>query len=111
AHALGQQGLADAVVDLVGAGVIEIFTLEVDASATGVVGQSFRVVKVGGPADVFLEIVLEQPLKFRVAACFRIFFGELAQRLHERFRDVAAAVGTEPAVNIGNAGCEGGHGG
>jgi hypothetical protein len=33
AHALGQHGLADHVVDLVGAGVVEVFALEVNLRA------------------------------------------------------------------------------
>ena len=39
-HALGQQDLADAVVDLVRAGVVELFALEVDLRAAAVFGQA-----------------------------------------------------------------------
>ena len=48
AHALGQQALAEGVVDLVGAGVGQILSLEVDASAAAVPAQVFRVVQRGG---------------------------------------------------------------
>ena len=39
AHALGEEPLAERVVDLVGAGVAEVLALQVDARAAGVLGQ------------------------------------------------------------------------
>src|SRR5690606_14320637 len=41
AHALGQQDLADAVVDLVRAGVVQLFALEVDLRPAAVLGEAF----------------------------------------------------------------------
>ena len=53
AHALGQQHLTDAVVDLVGAGMVQLFTLEVDLCPTKQLGQPLGVVKRAGAADEF----------------------------------------------------------
>ena len=50
AHALGQQDLADAVVDLVRAGVVELFALEVDLRAAAVFGQALGEVQRRGAA-------------------------------------------------------------
>ena len=41
AHAAGEQRLADGVVDLVGAGVGQVFAFEVDGRAAGLGGQAF----------------------------------------------------------------------
>ena len=54
AHAPRQQGLADAVVDLVGPGVIEVLALEEDAGPAGLLGQPFGEIERRGPADVVL---------------------------------------------------------
>lgn len=40
AHAFGEQGLSEAVVDLVGAGVVEVLTLEDDPCPTELLGES-----------------------------------------------------------------------
>src|SRR5262249_8424291 len=45
AHAAGEERLADRVVDLVCAGVIEVFALEKDASAAGFLSQALREVQ------------------------------------------------------------------
>ncbi|EXU83276.1 hypothetical protein AX23_07080 [Brucella melitensis 548] len=40
AHALGKQDLAKAIVDLVAAGMVQVFALEVDFSATQMFAQA-----------------------------------------------------------------------
>ncbi len=52
AHALGQQPLAEGVVDLVGAGVGQVLPLEVDASATQTPRQAGCEVEGRGPPGV-----------------------------------------------------------
>src|SRR5690606_23681989 len=52
AHAFGQQDLADAVVDLVRAGVIEVFALEEDLRPAAVLGQPLGEIQRAGAADV-----------------------------------------------------------
>ncbi len=42
AHALGKQDLADAVVDLVRAGVVQLFALEIDLRAAEMLGSGAR---------------------------------------------------------------------
>ena len=51
AHALGQQDLAEAVVDLVRAGVVQLVALEVDFRAAETLGQPLGVIeRAGRPA-------------------------------------------------------------
>ena len=47
AHAFGKQNLAEAIVDLVTAGVIEVFTLEVDFRTAQMFGQAFGIIELG----------------------------------------------------------------
>ena len=55
-HAQGQQALAQGVVDLVGAGVVEVFALQPDAGATFgtavVLAEPFGLVERTGPAHI-----------------------------------------------------------
>ena len=59
AHALGQQRLADDVVDLVGAGVVQVFALEVDLRAADLLGPALGVVDRRRAADEVLQFVAE----------------------------------------------------
>jgi hypothetical protein len=52
AHALGQQDLADAIVDLVRAGVIELVALEVDLGAAEMLGQPLGEIQRRRPARI-----------------------------------------------------------
>ena len=52
AHALGEQDLAEAVVDLVAAGVIELVALEVDLGAAEMLGQALGEIERARPAGV-----------------------------------------------------------
>src|SRR5699024_122937 len=52
AHPFGQQGLADGIVDLVAARVVEILTLEEHAGAAAVLGEPRGLGEQGRPADV-----------------------------------------------------------
>jgi hypothetical protein len=96
AHVARQQDLPDAVVDLVRAGVVEVFALEIDLRAHRV-GQTARVIQARGPADVGLEQVVDLvPVRLAGAVLAPGRF-QLLQRGHERFSDVLAAEGAKAA--------------
>jgi hypothetical protein len=59
AHPLGQQGLADAVVDLVRAGVIQILALQIDLRAAPRFGETSREIQPAWAADVFVQVRFE----------------------------------------------------
>ena len=98
AHALGQQRLAERVVDLVRAGVVEVLALEVDGVAD-LVGQPLREVQRRRAADVVVEQRVELGAVARVVAGGEPRRLELDQRGHERLRDVLAAVGAEAVLD------------
>ena len=91
-HAPCQQDLADAVVDLVGAGVVQILALEIEAGSAELLGQPFGQVQRAGAAD----IVAQQGAVLLPEAVVSTGGGErLLQRLqrrHQGLRHVAAAV-------------------
>ena len=55
AHALGEQDLAERVVDLVRAGVEQVFALEINLRAAELAGQPLRKIERRGPAGVIVE--------------------------------------------------------
>ena len=82
AQMLGQQGLADGVVDLVRAGVVEVFSLEPDLRPTPGLGQPLAMVERAGPADVVGVVAVQLGAEGGVVLepCVGLF--ELPQRLH-----------------------------
>ena len=59
AHRARDQRLADGVVDLVRAGVVEVFALEKDLRATDLFRQALGVIDRRRPADVVFQVVGE----------------------------------------------------
>ena len=96
AHSYGEQALADGVVDFVRAGVEQIFALEVDARAAELRSEaSGELQRRGAAGEIFQQIVR---IRLETAAsAFRGFVGalEFEERHHQRFGNVAAAVGAE----------------
>ncbi len=81
-HVFRKQGLADGVVDLVRAGVEQVFPLEVEVEpACG--GDVFRVIHRGGPARVFAQVPVELPHRSRVSGEGAVRGLQLVQRGHE----------------------------
>ena len=106
AHAQGQQGLAEGVVDLVGTGVVEVLTLQPNAGAAlgpGVMGaEPLRLVKGGRPAHISAKQVVEAVGEGRILPSLRGRHLELRQGRHQGFRHVlppklAKAPGTRGA--------------
>ena len=69
AHAPREQDLADAVVDLVRAGVVQLVALQVELGAAEMPGQPLGEIQRARPADIMLEVVVELGLEARDRAC------------------------------------------
>ena len=103
-HPHRQQPLAERVVDLVGAGVAEIFPLEPDLGAAGEFGESLGEEQGGGPAHEGREQAVEFGCERRVGHRLGIGPLQLVERRGKRFGNVAAAESAEAAVGVGHAG-------
>lgn len=102
AHALGEQRLAQHVVDLVRAGVVEVLALEEDPGAAGVLGEPRHLGEGAGPAGVVDHQVVELGREGRVALGLLVLDGDLVHGGHERLRDELAAEFAEVALGVGD---------
>jgi hypothetical protein len=100
AHALGEQGLAEGVVDLVRAGVQQVLALEVDFGAAELFGPAFGEIERRGAADVFVQQAVELLLEGGIGLGLLVMIGQLGEGRHERFRHEHAAVGAKVAVRV-----------
>jgi hypothetical protein len=94
-HPLRKQALAETVVDLVCARVIQIFTLEIDLRATPSLRQPICKVERRRTAGIVVEEVVELPLKSGVAPCFKICRFQFPERMHESLWNELSAVFSE----------------
>src|SRR5207302_10585180 len=95
-----KQRLTDAVIDLVRAGVIQVFAFQPDLRAADVLRPALRVIDRRRTADIMLELVRELGAKFGVVAIARVLGLELVERADQRFGDENAAVLTEVAALV-----------
>jgi len=100
AHAPRQHGLADDVVDLVRAGVIEVFAFEVDLSTALFAAHALRMVERRRTADEVLQFVPEFGQELRVVLVSGVGAAQFADRVGQRFADEAAAVDPEVASRV-----------
>ena len=99
AHAQREQRLADRVVELVRAGVAEVFALEVDVGAAEVLAQPGGGVEGCRPADEGAPVAGQLELELRVGLGLVPHVLELLERAHQRLGDILAAEGSKPAVD------------
>src|SRR5206468_378634 len=100
AHPLGQQGLAEHVIDLVRAGMAEVLALEIDARAAALLAEPLGEVERRRPAGVVPEQVGEPALEFSIALRRGPGLLELDQWRHERLGDEAAAEAPEVPARV-----------
>ena len=101
AHALGQQDLAERVVDLVRAGVVELFALQIDLGAAELLGQALREIERRRAAGIVGAQIRHLGDEGRIVLGGEIGGLEVADQRHQGFGDVAAAENAEAAVLVG----------
>jgi hypothetical protein len=101
AHALGEHGLANGVVDLVRARMVEVFSLEKDLRATHFTAHACRVVDGGGAAHKVRQLGLEFGDELRIVLVLGVSGFELVDGVGQGFTDKAAAVNAEMPLGIG----------
>jgi hypothetical protein len=104
AHAPRQQNLADAVVDLVRACVVQLVALEIDFRAAKMLRQALGEIERARPAD----IMLQQPVKFllerRVGLRLAVFLLKLEHQRHQRLGHIPSAKFPKPPIGVGPLG-------
>ncbi len=112
AHSHRQQGLAERIVDLVGAGVVQVFSLQVNLGAAALLAEALRVIKWRGAANVILEQIGQLGVERRVSLGLLVRHHQLVQGPHQRLGHVPATEWTKASRRIGDvaAGGLGGRG-
>lgn len=100
AHPFCQKGLADAVIDLVGAGVVEVFSFQEDAGAAQIFFHIFCFIEHGGAAGVVHEEAVEFVLEFPVFFAFFKGFCHFIDFVHQYFRYILSAVFTKSCFHM-----------
>ena len=101
AHAPGEQDLAQAIVDLVRAGVVEVFALQIDFRATQMRGQPLGEIERAFAADIMGQQARQFGLEQRILLRRLIGLFQRQHQRHQGFGDKAAAIGAEMAARIG----------
>ena len=102
AHPLGEQRLTEGVVDLVRAGVGEVFPLEEDACSAGRLAQPLRLVERRRPADVVPGQLGDLVVEGGVVAGVLLGLDQLVEGRHQGFGRVLAAEPAEAAALVGH---------
>jgi hypothetical protein len=106
APAAGEQDLAEHVVHLVRAGVVQLFALQVDLGAAEMVGQPLGEIERARPADIVREVAGHLGGIGGIGLRLGIGLLEVEDERHQRLGDEAAAIDAEAAAII-RAGAEG----
>ena len=115
AHALGQKDLAEAVIDLVAARMVQLVALEPDLRAAEFLGQAFREIDRAGLADIILQEEIHLGPEVRILLGRLIGFLEFQNVRHQCFGDETTAIIAKPALLVRPGrerirACIGGHG-
>ena len=101
AHALGQHGLTNGVVDFVRARVVQVFALQINLSAAHFTAHARCVINGGGAANKVRQFVLKLGQKLGVVLVLGVGFAQFENGMCQGFADKAAAINTEVAGGVG----------
>src|SRR6185369_4399377 len=105
AHAARDHDLAEHVVDLVRAGVVQLLALEIDFRAAEVLGQALGEIQRRRPADIVLEVAVHLGLERRIGLGVGISLFQVEDQRHQRLGNEASAENAEMAALV-RAGAE-----
>lgn len=101
AHALGEHGLADHIVDLVRACVVEVLALQIDLRTAHFTAHARGVIDGRGAAYIVGQLGLEFGDEFGVVLIPCVGLTQLGEGVSQGFAGEAAAVAAEMAVDVG----------
>ena len=100
AHVAGQQGLADGVVDLVRAGVVQILALEPDLRAAEPPAPALGVIERRRTTHVVGQIAVQLGPEFGIVAQAFVGLAQFLDGLHQGLGDETSTVGPEVPVLV-----------
>ena len=100
AHALGEQRLAERIVDLVRAGMAEVFALQINLRAAQFGREIGAEKERRRPSDVFARVARQVFAELRIPSCQLVGFFQFEQRGHQGFGDEAPAKLPETSATI-----------
>src|SRR6202167_5928987 len=103
AHAPRHHDLAEHIVDLVRAGVVELLALEIDFRAAEMFGQALGEIERRRPPDIVLEVAVHFGLERRVGFGLSVGLFQIEDQRHQRFGDKASAENAEMPALVGTA--------
>ena len=94
-HFLGQKRLAQYIVDLMGAGVVQIFSFQINLCSAQIFCHFFCVIESAGTSAVVLQQIFQLLLKFSVFFVMIVRSFQLDHRVHQSFRNILSSVHPE----------------
>ena len=101
AHALGQHGLADGVVDFVCAGVVQVFALQINLCAAHFAAHAGCVIDGGRATDKMREFRFELGHERRLVLVLRVGLFQFFNRVGQGFADETATELAKVPAGIG----------
>ncbi len=102
AHPQRQQGLAQRVVDLVGAGVVDVLAFEPDLGSAAALAQPPGVIQRRGATDEVAQQLVQVGLEGRIAPGRLVFGGQLVQGPRQGLRHIPPAKTAESPGRVGD---------
>ena len=97
-HFLCQKYLSQHIIDLVGARMVQILPFQVDFCPAQVLCHASGIIKPGRPPRVFVQKLCKLPVEFRIVFIMIVGFLQLQHRIHQRLRNVLAAVDSKSSI-------------
>src|SRR4029453_2392909 len=97
------QDLAEHIVDLVRAGVVQLLALQVDLCAAKALGETLGEIQRRWPADIVLQIAVHLGLEGRIGLGRGIGLFQIEDQRHQRLGNEAAAEIAEMPLLVGTA--------
>src|SRR5690606_37038161 len=100
AHAPGEQDLAEAIVDLVAAGMVELVALEIDLRAAELLRQPLGEIERARPAGIMGVEMFELGPERGIGLGRLVFPLQVEDQRHQRLGDETAAIEAEMAALV-----------
>ena len=100
AHAARQQDLAEHVVDLVRAGMVQLVAFEIELGAAEMPGQPLGEIERARPPDIMVEVIGQLGVEVRVVPGRVVGLLDRQDQRHQRLGDIAPAIDAEMAARV-----------